>query len=159
MQLTDYYMTQLRQLFQQFVGDQPNQVKCLYIDLIETVMAASRSDEGFGYPLLHLEYPRIRFEERSEMLTVIFDCVGVILVRADEDTAAAKQAAIQASRHIWDHIFYQLRKEAIYKDDYMVEFTLNNVTGEVVLPTFTDRTYGYEYRFNILFHANIQSCD
>ncbi|WP_428657576.1 hypothetical protein [Runella sp.] len=157
MKLIDEHFETYKAYFEQFVTPEIG-LKAYYCDFIETVMAASRSEESFGYPLLHLEYPQIRFEEKSEMLMVHFDSVGVVLVHADEDSPTAKAAAIKIARQIWDKIFSEMKKASVFKD-ILIEFSLNNVRGEVVLPTFVDRTYGYEFRFVLTFWAQGHLCD
>ena len=158
MKLIDQHFNTYKAYFEQFVASPPQQVegaggvRSYYCDFVETIIAASRSEESFGYPLLHLEHPQIRFEERSEMLIVHFDSTGVVLVRCEEDTPAAKNAALATARQIWDVIFSKLKSESVYKD-ILIQFDLNNVRGETVLPTFVDRTIGYEFRFTITFWA------
>lgn len=153
--IDDHFET-YKAYFEQFVSPnvdaQPPLLKAYYCDLIETVIAASRSEESFGYPLLHLELPQIRLEERSEMLLVHFDSVGVVLVHVEEDTPASKNAALKTARQIWDTIFSKLKTESVYKD-ILIQFDLANVRGEAVLPTFADRTMGYEFRFTVTFWA------
>lgn len=157
MKLIDQHFNTYKEYFEQFTspplqqGEGGRGVRSYYCDLIETVIAASRSEESFGYPLLHLEHPQIRFEERSEMLIVHFDSVGVVLVQC-EDTPAAKNAAFATARQIWDTIFSRLKTDSIYKD-ILIQFDLNNVKGETVLPTFVDRCIGYEFRFTVTFWA------
>lgn len=157
MKLIDQHYDTYREYFEQFVSPEVG-LKSYYCDLIETVITASRSEDAFGYPLLHLEYPQVRFEERSEMLLVHFDSVGVILVRAEEDTPEGKYLALKTSRQLWEKIFSKLKKESVYKD-ILLEFNMNNVRGEVILPTFVDRTYGYEFRFTVTFWAQGHLCD
>lgn len=162
MKLIDYYQDQFKEYFQQFVtpslqgqgaGGGVMRLKAYYCDLTETVIAASRSEQEFGYPLLHLELPQVRFEEKSELLMVICDTTGVVLVNPTEDTPTAKNAALKTSRQIWDSIFSTLKRESVYKD-MLLEFSLNGVKGEVVLPTFADRTIGYEFRFSVTFFGS-----
>lgn len=157
MKLIDEHFEAYKAYFEQFVTPDIG-LKACYCDFIETVMAASRSEESFGYPLLHLEFPQVRFEEKSEMLMVHFDSVGVVLVHADEDSPAAKAAAIKTARQIWDKLFSTMKKTSVYKD-ILIEFSMNNVRGEVVLPTFVDRTYGYEFRFVVTFWAQGHLCE
>ena len=151
MKLIDQHFNTYKSYFEQFVNTQEG-VRSYYCDFVETIIAASRSEDSFGYPLLHLEHPQIRFEERSEMLIVHFDSAGVVLVRCDEDTPVAKNAALTTARQIWDVIFSKLKSESVYKD-ILIQFDLNNVRGETVLPTFVDRTIGYEFRFTVTFWA------
>ena len=152
MKLIDYYQDQFKEYFEQFVTPEVG-LRAYYCDLIETVIAASRSEEEFGYPLLHLELPQVRFDEKSELLMIVFDTTGVVLVNPTEDTPAAKNAALQTARQIWDSIFSTLKRESVYKD-MLLEFSLNGVRGEVVLPTFADRTIGYEFRFSVTFFGS-----
>lgn len=157
MKMIDHHFNTYKEYFEQFVTPSlqgqgaGGGVKSYYCDLTETVIAASRSEENFGYPLLHLEHPQIRFEERSEMLMVHFDSVGVVLVHCD-DTPADKNAALALARQIWDTIFSRLKTDSIYKD-VLIQFDMNNVKGETVLPTFADRCIGYEFRFTVTFWA------
>lgn len=153
--MTDELFETYKEYFEQFT--QPSLtgeagIKGYYCDLTETVIAASRSDSAFDYPLLHLEYPQVRFEERSEMLIVHFDSVGVILVRASEDSPEAIRAAFKTSRQLWDTIFSTLKTDSVFKD-LLIQFDFGSVRGETVLPTFVDRTYGYEFRFTLTFWA------
>lgn len=155
MKLTDELFETYKEYFEQFT--QPSltgevSLKAYYCDLTESVIAASRSDSAFAYPLLHLEYPQIRFEERSEMLIVHFDSVGVILERAVEDSPEAIRAAFKTARQLWDAIFSKLKTDSVFKD-LLIQFDFGNVRGETVLPTFVDRTYGYEFRFTVTFWA------
>lgn len=118
MKMIDAHFETYKQYFEQFVNAPiPTGIslKSYYCDLIETVIAASRSEDSFGYPLLHLELPQVRFEERSEMLMVHFDSTGVILVHADEDSPVAKNAALKNARQIWDLIFSTLKKSLFIK--------------------------------------------
>lgn len=155
MKMIDDHFETYKQYFEQFISPPllvGEGVRSYYCDLIETVIAASRSDDGFGYPLLHLELPQIRLEERSEMLLVHFDSVGVVLVHVEEDTPTGKNAALKTARQIWDTIFSKLKTESVYKD-ILIQFDLGNIRGEAVLPTFADRTMGYEFRFTVTFWA------
>jgi hypothetical protein len=147
--------TPYERYFAQFKGPHTGIVS-YYCTATESVIAASRSEDAFDYPLLHSELPTISIKGNRENVLTWFQAPLFILLQPESGSIADIDDTFRKARKIANHIVMKLYADHIAKDDYaaMLEFDINTVSMEPVRSLWSDNAVGYELSLKVGFYTS-----
>lgn len=147
--------TPYERYFAQFKGPHTG-IASFYCTATESVIAASRSEEAFDYPLLHSELPTISIKANRETVITWYQAPLFILLKPLSGSIADIDEAFQNARKIAHHIVLKLYGDNIekYATAEMLEFDINTVSMEPVRSLWSDNAVGYELNLKVGFYTS-----
>jgi len=141
--------------FSQFKGEHTG-IKAYYCTSTESIIAASRSDDAFHYPLLHSELPAISLKANRGNVITWFQAPLYILVKPASTGTADFDDAFEQARKLANHIVLKLYNDHINKDDEaeLLEFPMDSVNMEPVRSLWSDNAVGYELNLKVGFYTS-----
>lgn len=141
--------------FSQFKGEHTG-IKAYYCTSTESIIAASRSDDAFEYPLLHSELPTISLKGNRENVITWFQAPLYILIKPLSGDTADVDGAFETARKMANHIVLKLFNDNIdkYATAEMLEFPIDSVHMEPVRSLWSDNAVGYELNLKVGFYTS-----
>lgn len=147
--------TPYERYFAQFKGEHTG-IASFYCTATESVIAASRSEDNFDYPLLHSELPTISIKGNRENVLTWFQAPLFILLKPESGTITDIDDTFKKARKIANHIVMKLYNDHIekYATAEMLEFDINTVSMEPVRSLWSDNALGYELNLKVGFYTS-----
>jgi hypothetical protein len=141
--------------FAQFQG-QHTGIASYYCTSTESVIAASRSEDKFKYPLLHSDLPTISIKGNRENIIAWFQAPLFILIQPTSGEIVDVDQAFAKARKIANHIVLKLLADHISKDGdaAALEFPIDSVHMEPVRSLWSDNAVGYELNLKVGFYMS-----
>jgi len=147
---------QYESYFSQFLGEHTG-IAAYYCTSTESVIAASRSEDAFKYPLLHSDLPTISIKGNRENIIAWFQAPLFILLQPASGDIADIDDTFAKARKIANHIVLKLLADHINKggDAAALEFPIDSVSMEPVRSLWSDNAVGYELNLKVGFYISM----